>query len=190
MANGLHPVQRRLLSNSKIHAAALALACLTLPLCLSACNKPILKYNMDGPAMVLTPLGSPPVQDGRARFQAIFCEQIVAHQGDDAPDDFDCAKYLHAFSDDPGPDSNENAQVPLDRFRVFIVPVGDANAMAKAMLSLLEDPQRRLRMAAAGKVSAGRFSVEVALPRYVAAITGAANNPERKPSDVRRKHMA
>lgn len=55
----------------------------------------------------------------------------------------------------------------------FLVPVGDAAALADRALALLDDDELRRRMSAAARASVGRFTVEAALARYEAALTGA-----------------
>lgn len=54
----------------------------------------------------------------------------------------------------------------------FLVPVGDAQAIAGKILYLLDHPEKREAMAACGRQSAERFRAETILARYVAAIEG------------------
>jgi glycosyltransferase involved in cell wall biosynthesis len=55
----------------------------------------------------------------------------------------------------------------------FLVPVGDAAALADRALALLADGDLARRVAVAARQSAGRFTAAAALARYEAAITGA-----------------
>jgi glycosyltransferase involved in cell wall biosynthesis len=59
----------------------------------------------------------------------------------------------------------------------FLVPVGDAAALADRALALLADPALAGRVAAASRASAQRFSTAAALARYEAAITGREMEP-------------
>lgn len=54
----------------------------------------------------------------------------------------------------------------------FLVPVGDAAALAERALALLADPALAARVAASSRESAQRFTTAAALARYEAAITG------------------
>jgi glycosyltransferase involved in cell wall biosynthesis len=56
----------------------------------------------------------------------------------------------------------------------FLVPVGDAAALADRALALLADGDLARRVAAAARQSAQRFTAAAALARYAAAITGDA----------------
>lgn len=60
----------------------------------------------------------------------------------------------------------------------FLVPVGDAAALADRALALLADPALAGRVAAASRESARRFTTVAALARYEAAITGREMEPE------------
>jgi glycosyltransferase involved in cell wall biosynthesis len=55
----------------------------------------------------------------------------------------------------------------------FLVPVGDAAALAGRALALLGDAELAERVAAASRLSAQRFTVAAALEQYQAALTGA-----------------
>ncbi len=69
----------------------------------------------------------------------------------------------------------------------FLVPVGDAAALAERVLALLGDGELLRRVAGEARTSAQRFTTAAALARYEAAITGAAEPasgapaPEEKP---------
>ena len=54
----------------------------------------------------------------------------------------------------------------------FLVPVGDAAALADRALALLADPALARRVSDAARASARRFTVAAALTQYEAAITG------------------
>jgi glycosyltransferase involved in cell wall biosynthesis len=54
----------------------------------------------------------------------------------------------------------------------FLVPVGDAGAIANRLMRLLGDPELRQRMGAAARESAQRFRADVIVKRYEAAILG------------------
>jgi glycosyltransferase involved in cell wall biosynthesis len=54
----------------------------------------------------------------------------------------------------------------------FLVPVGDAAALAGRALALLADPALAARVSDAGRASAQRFTAAAAIAQYEAAITG------------------
>jgi glycosyltransferase involved in cell wall biosynthesis len=56
----------------------------------------------------------------------------------------------------------------------FLVPVGDAAALAARALALLDDAELAARVSVAARASAQRFTVAASLAQYEAAITGAA----------------
>jgi glycosyltransferase involved in cell wall biosynthesis len=55
----------------------------------------------------------------------------------------------------------------------YLVPVGDAAALADRTIRVLRDTALRARLGDAARTSAQRFSVAESLRRYEAAITGA-----------------
>lgn len=65
----------------------------------------------------------------------------------------------------------------------FLVPVGDAAALADRALALLADGDLARRVAAAARQSAGRFTAAAALARYEAAITGAPPPGDGAPAE-------
>jgi glycosyltransferase involved in cell wall biosynthesis len=65
-----------------------------------------------------------------------------------------------------GPD-----EIVEDGVTGLLVPVGDVEALAGAVAALARDPERRLRMAAAGRARAReRFGADAVIPRWEAAI--------------------
>jgi glycosyltransferase involved in cell wall biosynthesis len=52
----------------------------------------------------------------------------------------------------------------------MLVPPGDAESLARAILELLDDEPRRKAMADAGRRSAQRFTLENVMPNYVRAL--------------------
>jgi glycosyltransferase involved in cell wall biosynthesis len=65
----------------------------------------------------------------------------------------------------------------------FLVPVGDAAALADRALALLADGDLARRVAAAARQSAQRFTAAAALARYEAAITGDAAPGDGAPAE-------
>lgn len=83
--------------------------------------EPLIRWTMNEPMQVLSVPGSPPVQDGRARFRQIFC-QVLAIDAEYGAQP--CEQFLHRASDEPAP-----AQVvaplpdwPAGLLRVVVVP--------------------------------------------------------------------
>ena len=56
----------------------------------------------------------------------------------------------------------------------LLVPVGNSEGLAAAMIDLLDDPERRHRFGCQARRAAQRFSVDNVLPAYIAAIRGVA----------------
>lgn len=54
----------------------------------------------------------------------------------------------------------------------LLVPVDDSEALAESLEGLLDDPERRSRMAARGRLAVRRFSTSEVLPNYVRALLG------------------
>ncbi|MCK5362491.1 MAG: hypothetical protein KAR22_05980, partial [Gammaproteobacteria bacterium] len=80
---------------------ATALCSLLVVLFLSGCaSEPILGYESDAPAQILSPIQAAGVKDGRARFREIFCERFdaIGPPKDGQPA---CADYLHRLADEP-----------------------------------------------------------------------------------------
>jgi hypothetical protein len=96
---------------------------------LSGCAPaPILTYDSDAPALVLTPIHAAGVKDGRARFREIFCERFdaIGAPKDGRPA---CADYLHRLADEPTATKDAaRPRIPLSSIRFVIVPgfMGDA----------------------------------------------------------------
>lgn len=86
----------------------------------SGCTPPLLKYRTDVPAMQLSVVGQPRVDDGRARFREIFCAML-----DSAPQSGQatCEAALTRLSDEPRP---APAPLPLPahnpRLHILFVP--------------------------------------------------------------------
>jgi len=90
--------------------------------------EPILTYDSDTPALVLTPIRAAGVKDGRARFREIFCARFDAigapKEGRPA-----CTDYLHRLADEPAPTKQAaRPRISLRAIRFVIVPgfMGDA----------------------------------------------------------------
>ena len=98
-------------------------------LALSGCaSDPILDYESDAPAQVLSPIHAAGVEDGRARFREIFCERFeaIGPPQDGQPS---CSDYLHRLSDETTSTRQATrTPVPLASVRFVIVPgfMGDA----------------------------------------------------------------
>lgn len=70
-------------------------------------------------------------------------------------------------------------EVIRDEVNGYLVPVGDAAALADRALAVLTDPARRARLARAAPRSVARFAVDPAMAQLEAALTGApAPEPE------------
>lgn len=63
-------------------------------------------------------------------------------------------------------------EVVVDRRTGLVVPRGDAAALAAAIVELLDSPDERRRLSAAGKEASARFRIEHVMPRYIAALLG------------------
>jgi glycosyltransferase involved in cell wall biosynthesis len=61
----------------------------------------------------------------------------------------------------------------------FLVPVGDAGAMARVLQELLENPQLRVRIGKEGKRRSRDFSVQAAVGRYQNVISNLVRKPVR-----------
>ncbi len=113
-------------SKSDIHRHV---ACLLVSLLLSGCaSDPILSYESDAPAQVLTPIHAAGVKDGRARFREIFCERFdaIGPPKDGRPT---CTDYLHRLADEPASTTSAaRPRIPLDSVGFVFVPgyFGDA----------------------------------------------------------------
>ena len=98
-------------------------------LALGGCaSGPILDYESDAPAQVLSPIHAAGVEDGRARFREIFCERFAAI-GPPSDGEPSCSSYLHRLSDEPvSATTATRGSVPLASIRFVIVPgfMGDA----------------------------------------------------------------
>jgi hypothetical protein len=96
---------------------------------LSGCApEPILTYESDTPAQVLSPIRTAGIEDGRARFRAIFCERFAAI-GPPQGGQPGCEDYLHRLSDEPASTKKaDRPAIPLASVRFVIVPgfMGDA----------------------------------------------------------------
>jgi len=106
-----------------------SIASLLAALILSGCApKPILTYESDAPAQILTPIHAAGVMDGRARFRSVFCERFdsIGPPEDGRPSCFD---YLHRLVDERA-STKQAAQprIPLSSVRFVFVPgyMGDA----------------------------------------------------------------
>ncbi|MGB5735634.1 MAG: hypothetical protein WBM40_14460 [Thiohalocapsa sp.] len=91
-------------------------------------SKPILTYESDAPAQVLSTIHAAGVKDGRARFREIFCERFDAI-GPPSTGRPTCLDYLHRLPDEPS-STKEAARprIPLSSVRFVLVPgyMGDA----------------------------------------------------------------
>jgi glycosyltransferase involved in cell wall biosynthesis len=76
-----------------------------------------------------------------------------------------CATPVVATDCDHGP-----REVVRDGIDGYLVPVGDADALARRALEIVDDPLLGARLGAAGADSARRFSVASSMRRYEAAI--------------------
>ena len=84
------------------HRVALA-PILTVSVALGGCaTEPIITYESDSPAMVLSTAGAAGISDGRARFREIFCERFRAI-GPPENGKPSCGDYLHRLVDGVGP---------------------------------------------------------------------------------------
>jgi len=105
------------------------LCSLLVTLIVSGCaSEPILTYESDAPAQVLTPIRAAGVNDGRARFREIFCERFdaIGAPKDGRPA---CANYLHRLGGEPAPTMGAaRSRIPLGSVRFVFVPgyMGDA----------------------------------------------------------------
>ena len=109
--------------------AGVSICSLLATLIVSGCtSKPILTYESDAPAQVLTPIHAAGVEDGRTRFRNIFCERFDAI-GPPKDGRSTCQDYLHRLSDETA-STMQAAQerIPLSAVRFVIVPgyMGDA----------------------------------------------------------------
>ena len=108
---------------------ATTLCYLFVTLMLAGCaSDPILPYESDTPAQILTPIHAAGVKDGRARFREIFCERFdaIGPPKDGQPN---CLDYLHLLTDEPASVRKAaRPRVPLESVRFIIVPgyMGDA----------------------------------------------------------------
>ena len=106
-----------------------ATSSLFVTLMLSGCaSEPILTYESEAPAQVLSPIRSAGVKDGRARFRELFCERFdaIGPPKDGRPT---CADYLHRLADEPAVTKTAApARTPLSSVRFVVVPgyMGDA----------------------------------------------------------------
>ncbi len=102
---------------------------LLITLVLSGCaSEPILTYESDAPAQVLSPIRAAGVEDGRVRFREVFCERFDAI-GPPPNGKPSCYDYLHALSDEPAPEKQATrSPIALASVRFVIVPgfMGDA----------------------------------------------------------------
>jgi hypothetical protein len=102
---------------------------LLIALVLSGCaSEPILTYESEAPAQVLSPIQAAGVDDGRARFREVFCERFdaIGSPPDGKPG---CSDYLHALSDEPAPVKQAaRSPIALASVRFVVVPgfMGDA----------------------------------------------------------------
>lgn len=109
--------------------SANALCGLLFVLILGGCApEPILTYESDAPAQVLTPIDLAGVKDGRSRFRELFCESFEAIG---APEDGrpSCGDYLHRLSDEPAATKQAvGPRTALASVRFVVVPgfLGDA----------------------------------------------------------------
>jgi hypothetical protein len=106
-------------------------------LVLSGCAAdPILTYESDVPAQILSPIQAAGIEDGRARFREIFCERFNAIGA--PPDGFaSCDQYLHRLMDEPPAVSRAaSALMPLSSLRIVIIP-GFMNDLTPGDMRLL-----------------------------------------------------
>ena len=85
-------------------------------------SKPILSYESDVPAQVLSPIQVAGVKDGRARFREIFCQRfdLIGAPADGGPS---CSDYLHRLADEPASNREPaRPRVPLQSVRFVVVP--------------------------------------------------------------------
>jgi hypothetical protein len=114
---------------SASHTGFSLLTGLLAGLLLSGCaSEPILSYESDAPAQILTPIGAAGVNDGRARFREIFCQRFdaIGAPKDGRPA---CGDYLHRLVDEPAPGKQAaRPPLPLSSIRFVLVPgfMGDA----------------------------------------------------------------
>ncbi len=89
---------------------------LLLPL-LAGCASPLLEYQLQGPAAILQPVGSPSVGDGRPRFREIFCTLLERERSGE-----NCQDYLHHLGDEAPPQTAAPLPDHDPRLRLLIVP--------------------------------------------------------------------
>lgn len=91
-------------------------------------TEPILSYQSETPAMVMSTAGAAGISDRRARFREIFCERFRAI-GPPENGKPSCGDYLHRLVDEPAPGSQPAGNaLPIAALRFVIVPgyMGDA----------------------------------------------------------------
>ena len=107
---------------------ATAFCGLLVPFLSGCASEPILSYESDAPAQILSPIQAAGVKDGRARFREIFCERFdaIGAPKDGRPA---CGDYLHRLADEPAASRQAvRPRIPLSSIRFVVVPgfMGDA----------------------------------------------------------------
>ncbi len=98
------------------------LALAVVALLLGACGKPLLRYSLETPPLVLAPVSLFNIEDGRGRFREIYCGVQKDH-GAELPYNRQCEDVLLRLGNEPEPGGTP---VPLGpsklKLRVLIVP--------------------------------------------------------------------
>lgn len=121
------PFVRRIGCSREKHGAVIA-AVLVSTLLGGCAGGPMISYDNEAPAQVLSTTAAAGIEDGRARFRKIFCEKFatIGPPNNGKPS---CGDYLHRLVDEPEHSSQPHREpLPVAAVRFVIVPgyMGDA----------------------------------------------------------------